>query len=152
MLAPYNNHPSYQRKCYGTVHHDKLNNSCLMQNSRIYKAPLQEIYSEVPPAQPWRYRSVLSNLQNTLSLFLGRRRISKGRPFQVEGPTLENARRCLVEPRHCLMSKQDHMELGHKKVRAQLLKGWRKNAQALRWLCNFFATSTLVNLQPHVPL
>src|SRR6218665_2138635 len=65
-------------------------------HSRIYKAPLQEIYSEAPPAQPRRYRSVLSNLQNALSLFLGRIRISKGRPFQVEGPTMENARRCLV--------------------------------------------------------
>src|SRR6218665_3060819 len=65
-------------------------------HSRIYKAPLQKIYSEVPPAQPRRYRSVLSNLQNAFSLFLGRRRISKGSPFQVEGPTMENARRCLV--------------------------------------------------------
>src|SRR6218665_233504 len=65
-------------------------------HSRIYKASLQEIYSEAPPAQPWRYRSVLSNLQNALSLFLGRRQISKGSPFQVEGPTMENARRCLV--------------------------------------------------------
>src|SRR6218665_117005 len=62
---------------------------------RIYKAPLQEI-SEAPPAQPRRYRSVLSNLQNALSLFLGRIGISKGSPFQVEGPTMENARRCLV--------------------------------------------------------
>ena len=61
-------------------------------HSRIYKAPLQEIYS----AQPRRYRSVLSNLQNALSLFLGRRRISKGSPFQVERPTMENVRRCLV--------------------------------------------------------
>jgi len=57
---------------------------------------LQEIYSEAPPAQPGRYRSVLSNLQNALSLFLGRRRISKGSPFQVKGPTMENAQRCLV--------------------------------------------------------
>src|SRR6218665_3808150 len=65
-------------------------------HSRIYKAPLQEIYSEAPPAKPRRYRSVLSNLQNALSLFLGRMRISKGSPFQVEGPTMENARRCLV--------------------------------------------------------
>ena len=65
-------------------------------HSRIYKAPLQEIYSEAPPAQPRRYRSVLSNLQNALSLFLDRIRISKGSPFQVEGPTMEKARRCLV--------------------------------------------------------
>src|SRR6218665_3447689 len=48
------------------------------------------------PAQPRRYRSVLSNLQNALSLFLSRRRISKGSTFQVEGPTMENARLCLV--------------------------------------------------------
>src|SRR6218665_2058928 len=65
-------------------------------HSRIYKAPLQEIYSEAPPAQPRRYRSALSNLQNALSLFFCRIRISKGSPFQVEGPTMENARRCLV--------------------------------------------------------
>src|SRR6218665_1451367 len=65
-------------------------------HSRIYKAPLQEIYSEEPPTQPRRYRSVLSNLQNALSLFLGRIRVSKGSSFQVEGPTMENARRCLV--------------------------------------------------------
>src|SRR6218665_2328880 len=38
----------------------------------------------------------LSSLQNALSLFLGRRRISKGSPFQVEEPTIENARRCLL--------------------------------------------------------
>src|SRR6218665_982716 len=45
-----------------------------------------------PPAQPRRYRSVLSNLQITLSLFLGKRWISKGSPFQVEGPTMENGK------------------------------------------------------------
>ena len=66
-------------------------------HSRIYKAARQEIYSEAPPAQPRRYRLVLCNLQNALSLFLGRRRISKGSPFQVVGPTMENARRCLVD-------------------------------------------------------
>src|SRR6218665_2033614 len=38
----------------------------------------------------------LSSLQNALSLFLGRIRNSKGSPFQVEEPTMENARRCLV--------------------------------------------------------
>jgi len=31
-------------------------------HSRIYKAPLQEIYSEAPPSQPRRYRSALSNI------------------------------------------------------------------------------------------
>ena len=40
-------------------------------HSRINKVPLQETYSEVPPAQPRRYKSVLSNLQNALSLLLG---------------------------------------------------------------------------------
>src|SRR6218665_3342790 len=65
-------------------------------HSRIHKAPLQEIYSEAPPAHPRRYRSVLSNLQNALSLFLDRIRISKVSPFQVEGLTMENARRCVV--------------------------------------------------------
>jgi len=56
---------------------------------------VQEIYSEALPAQPRRYKSVLSNLQNALSLFISRRRISKGSLFQVEGPTMQNARRCL---------------------------------------------------------
>src|SRR6218665_1632415 len=65
-------------------------------HSRIYKAPVHELYSEAPPAQPRRYRSVLSNLPNALSLFLGRIRISKGSRFQLEGPAMENARRCLV--------------------------------------------------------
>src|SRR6218665_864119 len=46
--------------------------------------------------QPRRYRSALSNLQNPLSLFLFRRWISKESPFQAEGPTMENARRCLI--------------------------------------------------------
>src|SRR6218665_812831 len=82
-------HTTIKGKTFGNKIHSFI-------HSRIYKAPLQEIYSEVPPAQPRRHRSVLSNLQNTLSLFLGRIRISKGSPFQVEGPTMENARRCLV--------------------------------------------------------
>src|SRR6218665_491569 len=50
------------RLCYQVKKHLKF------IHSRIYKAPLQEIYSEAPPAQPWQYRSVLSNLQNALSL------------------------------------------------------------------------------------
>src|SRR6218665_2752960 len=48
------------------------------------------------PSPTTRYRLVSTNLQNALSLFLDSRRISKGNPFQVEGPTMENARRCLV--------------------------------------------------------
>ena len=65
-------------------------------HSRIYKAPLQEVYSEAPPAQLRQYISVLSNLQKALSLLLGRGRTSEGSPFQLEGPTMENARHCLV--------------------------------------------------------
>ena len=38
-------------------------------HSKIYKAPLQEIYSEATPAQPWWYKSVLSNLKNTVSSY-----------------------------------------------------------------------------------
>src|SRR6218665_3523491 len=68
----------------------------MITHSRIYKAPLQEVYSEAPPAQLLRYKSVLSNLQDQLSVFLDRRWISKMSPFRVEGPTMENARRCLV--------------------------------------------------------
>src|SRR6218665_3251383 len=60
-------------------------------------ALLQEIYSKASQLNHRRqYRSVLGNLQNALSLFLGRRCISKGSQFQVEGPTMENARHCLV--------------------------------------------------------
>src|SRR6218665_3321937 len=44
------------------------------------------------PQTPLAFASV----QNALSLFLGRRRISKGSPFQEKGPTMENARLCLV--------------------------------------------------------
>ena len=45
------------------------------------------MYSEAPSAQPRRYRSVLSNLQNALSLFLGRIRISKGSNWNEAGGT-----------------------------------------------------------------
>src|SRR6218665_2688968 len=38
----------------------------------------------------------LKQLKKALSLFLGGRQISKESRFQVEGPTMENARRCLV--------------------------------------------------------
>src|SRR6218665_1730029 len=69
----------------GFAHYETFKYYNSFIHSRIYKAPLQGIYSEAPPAQPRRYRSVLSDLQNALSLFLGRIRISKGSPFQVEG-------------------------------------------------------------------
>src|SRR6218665_591511 len=64
--------------------------------SRIYKVHLQETYSEASPVQPRRYKLVLNKLLNAFALFLGRRRTSKGIPFQVEGATMERARRCLV--------------------------------------------------------
>ena len=69
----------------------------LVIHSRIYKVPLQETYSEALPAQPQQCKLVLSNLQNVFPLFLSNRRISNESPFQVEGPTMENARCCLVE-------------------------------------------------------
>ena len=55
-----------------------------------------------PFKKPTRRRPTVKqislNLQNaSFSPFLGRRRTSKGSPFQVEGPTMENARRCLAE-------------------------------------------------------
>jgi len=88
---------------FKNVYYNKTNVSILYTSgifsfihSRICKVPLKEIYSEAPPAQPRCNRSVLSNLQNALSLILGRRRLSKGSPFQVEGPTMENAWCCLV--------------------------------------------------------
>src|SRR6218665_2240440 len=66
----------------------------------ICKAPLQEIFKKSPQRLPQPShgdtKSVLSNLQNTLSLSLGKRRTFKGSPFQVEGPTMENARSCLI--------------------------------------------------------
>src|SRR6218665_1341587 len=49
-------------------------------HSRIYKAPLQEIYSEAPPAQPQRYRSVLSNLQKRTFIDLDPNISCKPRP------------------------------------------------------------------------
>ena len=55
--------------------HCQCKNSLI--HSNIYKASLQVIYSKAPPFQPRRYKSVLCNLQSTLSLFLGRRWISK---------------------------------------------------------------------------
>ena len=42
-------------------------------------------------------RSSLATCRTHFHYFLGRRRISKGSPFQVEGPTLEDALCCLVE-------------------------------------------------------
>src|SRR6218665_513337 len=53
----------------------------------IRRSLIQEIFilRGDPAARPWRYRSVLSNMQNALSLFLGRRRISKGSQFQARG-------------------------------------------------------------------
>src|SRR6218665_373505 len=53
--------------------------------TRICKAPLQETYSEAPPAQLLQNKLVLSNLQIAFSLLLGKRRTSKGSPLQVEG-------------------------------------------------------------------
>lgn len=62
-----------------------------------FKAPLQETYSDAPLSQLLQNKLVLSNLQNAVTLFIGRRQTSIGSPFQVEGPTMENVQCCLVE-------------------------------------------------------
>src|SRR6218665_1979565 len=63
-------------------------------HSRIYKAPIQEIYSEAPPAQPLQI-SLKQPAKRTFIIFRQDTDF-QGSPFQVEGPTMENARRCLV--------------------------------------------------------
>src|SRR6218665_954546 len=67
----------------------------------IYIAPLQENYSEVlpTPARSNKANLVLSLKvrKNAGEVVLLKMRSSEGRPFQVEGPTTEKARICLVE-------------------------------------------------------
>src|ERR1700735_3175485 len=65
----------------------------------IYIAPLQGIYSEALPTLARRKRTVLRLERNTDGIDLGRRRSSRGSPFQVEGPRTEKARFCLMEVR-----------------------------------------------------
>src|ERR1700733_14781505 len=65
----------------------------------IYIAPLQEIYSEALPTPVRRKRTVLRLERNTDGIDLGRRRSSRGSPFQVKGPRTEKARFCLMEVR-----------------------------------------------------
>src|SRR5688572_14421947 len=62
-------------------------------------APLQDIYSEALPAQPRLKRKVFREVLNAGEEFLGRRRSSRGSPFQILGPTTEKARCCIVEVR-----------------------------------------------------
>ena len=66
---------------------------------RIYIAPLQGTYSEALPAQPRLNREDLSRRQKAGILLRGIKRSSSGSPFQVEGPTIEKARRCLRHER-----------------------------------------------------
>src|ERR1700733_11517899 len=65
----------------------------------IYIAPLQGIYSEAPPTPARRKRTVLRLDRNTDGIDLGRKRRSRGSPFQVEGPRTEKARFCLMKVR-----------------------------------------------------
>ena len=57
----------------------------------IYIAPLQGNYSETLPAQARAKIKVLSSLFYKLDKSCGRERISDGRLFQAEGPTIEKA-------------------------------------------------------------
>ena len=63
----------------------------------IYIAPLQENYSEVLPTQARLKGAVLSWEKNAGDKVLGKIRSWEGSPFQIEGPTTEKARLCLVE-------------------------------------------------------
>src|ERR1043165_10141682 len=67
--------------------------------SNIYIAPLQENYSEALPTPARLKRAVLRCEKNIGEKVLGKRRSSRGRPFQVEGPTAKKARFCIVEVR-----------------------------------------------------
>src|SRR3984885_9541346 len=62
-----------------------------------YIAPLQGICSEALPTPARRKRTVLRLERNTDGIDLGRRRSSRGSPFQVEGPRTEKTRFCLME-------------------------------------------------------
>ena len=65
----------------------------------IYIAPLQENYSEALPTPARLKRAVLVEKKNAGDKALGKIRSWEGSPFQIEGPTTENARRCLAEVR-----------------------------------------------------
>ena len=63
----------------------------------IYIAPLQESYSRALPTPARLKRAVLRWEKNAGERVLWKIPSSEGRPFQVEGPTTENVRICLVE-------------------------------------------------------
>jgi len=64
-----------------------------------YIAPIQETYSEALSVQLRSKINVLSSLQKEDTLFRGSKRSVRGRPFQVQVPTTEKARRCLSAER-----------------------------------------------------
>ena len=63
----------------------------------IYKAPFQENYSEALSTPARLKRAVLRWENDAGERFLLKVQSSEGRPFQVEGPTTENAQICFVE-------------------------------------------------------
>src|SRR6218665_3885807 len=65
----------------------------------IYIAPLQENNSEALPTPARSNKAVLRREKNAGEVVLLKMRSSEGRPFQVEGPTTEKARICLVKVR-----------------------------------------------------
>src|ERR1700733_2377549 len=64
----------------------------------LYSAP-SRTYSEALPVQPRPKKKVLSDLKKPVKLTWSSERSSSGRSFQIDGPTIENARRWAVTKR-----------------------------------------------------
>src|ERR1700733_13982240 len=64
----------------------------------LYSAP-SRIYSEALPVQPRPKKKVLSDLRKPVKFTGSSKRSSCGRSFQIDGPTIENARRWAVTKR-----------------------------------------------------
>jgi len=69
------------------------------QSIKIYKAPLQDTYSEALPTQAKRKRTVFRRWWNWEQAPFGRCLRSTGSPFQVVGPTTANERVCIAAER-----------------------------------------------------
>ena len=71
------------------------------QSIKIYIALLQDTYSEAPPTQAKRKRTVFRRWWNWEQAPFGRCLRSTGNPFQVFGPTAENERVCIDTDSAC---------------------------------------------------
>ena len=61
----------------------------ITNDKSIEKRPFKKNYSEALPTPARLKRTVLRREKNERDRVLGKRRSSRGRPFQVEGPTAE---------------------------------------------------------------